>query len=86
MLPDGVASTLACHANLSVFGFELEDILVRLYQINFEGDRGRKLNPMNLMLVLLLHHTAAFCMVIPMNIYYPNNSFSFQKTSKDLIL
>ena len=75
MLPAGVASTMARHANLSEFGFELQDILVRLYQISFAGERGRKLNPLNLMLVLLVHHTAAFCLVIPMNIYYPNNSY-----------
>ena len=73
-LPAGVATAMACQANLCELGWEIEDTLMRFYEIIFGGERGRKLNPPSLMLTLMAHHTAAFFVAIPMNMYYPDLS------------
>jgi len=72
LLPTGVATAMACQANLCELGWEIEDTLMRIYEIIFGGERGRKFNPPSLMLTLVAHHTAAWCMAIPINMYYPN--------------
>ena len=74
LFPDGVASAMACQALLCELGWEISDTLLRIYEIIFGGERGRKMNPLSLMMTLMAHHTAAFLIVIPMNIYYPNYS------------
>ena len=71
LLPIGVASAMARHACLCEYGWETEDFILRIYELIFCGEKGRKLNSMNLMLILIAHHSAAWCMVIPMNIFYP---------------
>ena len=74
LFPPGVASAMAAQANLCELGWEIEDTLMRIYEIIFGGERGRKLNPPSLMLTLMAHHTAAFLVAIPMNMYYPDLS------------
>ena len=74
MLPAGVASAMACQANLCELGWEISDTLLRIYEIIFGGEKGRRMNPPSLMMTLMAHHTAAFLVAIPMNIHYPNNS------------
>ena len=59
-----VASILAYHAALSEMGWEIQDLLSRSYEIIFRGERGRKLNPLSMMLVLIAHHSAASIAVI----------------------
>jgi len=54
-------------------GWEIQDLISRCHEILFGGERGRKLNPLSLMLTLVAHHSAACTAVIPMNIYYPNS-------------
>ena len=74
LFPAGVASAMACQAILCELGREIEDTLMRFYEIIFGGEIGRKLNPPSLMLTLLGHHTASFFLGIPMNMYYPDCS------------
>ena len=71
LLPIEVASAMARHACLCEFGWETEDFILRMYERILCGERGRKLNPKNLMLTLTAHHSLIWCMAIPMNIYYP---------------
>ena len=75
MLPVGVASAMACHGGLFEIGWEVEDMIVRFYEIIFGGEKGRKRNPTSLILVLIAHHSAACCLVIPVNIFYPDNVY-----------
>ena len=71
-LTGNFSAVLAAHAGLSEMGWEIQDLITRCYEIVFGGERGRKLNPLALMLLLVSHHSAACTAVIPMNIYYPN--------------
>ena len=80
MLPVGVASAMACHGGLSEIGWEVEDMLIRVYEIIFGGVEGRKKNPMSLIIFLIMHHSAACCMVIPMNIFYHDNVYYHETT------
>jgi len=70
-----VASALACHGALCEVGWEIQDFLVRLKEIVFDGEAGRKKNPASWMAVLVFHHTMAQCLVLPLNIYYHDNVY-----------
>ena len=75
MLPFGIATAMACHGSLSEIGSEIGDMVKRCYEIIFKGEEGRRKNPMNIMIILLMHHSCACCMVIPMNIFYRDNPY-----------
>jgi len=70
-----VASALACHGALCEVGWEIQDFVVRLKEIIFDGEAGRKKNPASWMAVLVFHHTIAQCLVLPLNIYYRDNVY-----------
>jgi len=70
-----VASALACHGALCEVGWEIQDFLVRLKEIAFDGESGRKKNPASFMAVLIMHHTVAQCLVLPLNLYYRDNVY-----------
>lgn len=73
-LTGNFSAALAAHGGLSEMGWEIQDLISRCYEIVFGGERGRKLNPLALMLLVVAHHSlACSTAVIPMNIYYPNN-------------
>ena len=74
-LPPGVASAMACHGGLSEIGYEVEDMMVRFYEVIFGGEKGRRKNPPTVIFGLLSHHSAACCLVIPCNIFYRDNTF-----------
>jgi len=68
-----VISALACHGGLCEAGWELQDAIVRIYQILFGGKAGKAQNPTPLVVILGLHHAMGLGMVIPMNIVYRDN-------------
>ena len=73
LFPAGVTAAMARHGALCEIGFEIQDTLLRTWQIVFGGEIGRKRNPLSMMVIQLMHHSLAFCLVIPLNIYYPDN-------------
>jgi hypothetical protein len=70
-----MASALACHGALCEVGWEIQDFLVRLKELVFDGEAGRKKNPAPFMAVLVLHHTVAQCLVLPLNLHYRDNIY-----------
>ena len=75
LLPFGAATAMARQGMLCEMGWEVQDIMMRCYEILFGGEKGRKLNPLNLMLAIMAHHSASCTSVIPMNITYPNSCY-----------
>ena len=75
MLPAGVASAMACHGGISEIGYEVSDMMVRFYEIIFGAEKGRRKNPPSVIFGLVAHHSAACCLVLPMNIYYRDNTY-----------
>mmetsp|Transcript_3444 Transcript_3444/g.10695 ORF Transcript_3444/g.10695 Transcript_3444/m.10695 type:complete len:339 (+) Transcript_3444:67-1083(+) len=68
-----LVSTLACHGALCEAGWELQDAVVRTYQVVLGGAAGRAKNPTGMLVILGLHHTMGLGMVIPMNILHGDN-------------
>lgn len=68
-------AAMACHGGLCEAGWELQDCLVRIYQILFGGESGKAKNPPALMVIFGLHHAMGLSMVIPMNIVYRDNVY-----------
>ncbi|KAH8085608.1 hypothetical protein JL720_7597 [Aureococcus anophagefferens] len=56
------------HGGLCEAGWEVSDIVSRGGQLLFGGERGRKRNPRNLVLILAGHHLMGQLMVVPMNL------------------
>ena len=75
LLPTGIAHALARHGNLSELGWETKDTLLRVYEMLFGGVVGRRKNPFKFILMMGIHHTSALCMVIPINLYYPDDTY-----------
>jgi hypothetical protein len=73
--PSELAFSLARHGALCEMGWELQDLLVRGWQCAFGGAEGRARNPAGLLLILGLHHCMGCSLVLPMNLYYPRNSY-----------
>lgn len=71
--PSALASALACHGGLCEAGWELQDCIVRTYQIIFGGKAGKAQNPPGLLVLLLMHHAMGMGMVLPMNMKYRDN-------------
>ena len=63
-----LATSLAMHGGLCEAGWEVSDIVSRGGQLLFGGERGRKRNPRNLVLILAGHHLMGQLMVVPMNL------------------
>eukprot|EP00929_Paragymnodinium_shiwhaense_P016880 TRINITY_DN12556_c0_g2_i1.p1 TRINITY_DN12556_c0_g2~~TRINITY_DN12556_c0_g2_i1.p1 ORF type:complete len:314 (+),score=53.14 TRINITY_DN12556_c0_g2_i1:201-1142(+) len=74
-LPDGVAFALARHGGLCEVGWEVQDSITRVLEVAFGGKRGREKNPPSFLLAFALHHTCAMCLVLPLNIYHPDNTY-----------
>lgn len=70
-----VCATLVCHAALSEVGWELQDTLMRIKALLFDGEVGRRRNPPILLTMYAFHHTCAFFLVVPLNMYYRNDKF-----------
>jgi len=68
------ASALACHGGLCEAGWELQDCIVRTYQIIFGGEAGRAKNPVAIVVLLLMHHAMGMGMVLPMNMAYRDSA------------
>jgi len=75
LFPPGVATAMACHGGLSEIGYEVEDMMVRFYEVLFGGEKGRRKNPSCVIFGLLAHHSAACCLVVPFNIFYRDNTY-----------
>lgn len=65
-----VASALACHGAICEVGWEIQDSAVRLKELLFDGELGRKKNPAGYLLVNAIHHSCALCLVLPLNLHY----------------
>lgn len=68
-----VSVALACHGALCEVGWELQDGLQRIYAWTLGTDEDRKKTPLPLCVIMLIHHTLGMSMVIPMNLFYPDN-------------
>jgi len=74
-LSKATVTALACQGGLCETGWELQDTLVRVFQVLFGGELGQKFNPPPFLVLMLLHHTAAQCLVIPNNLEYRDNGY-----------
>lgn len=45
-----------------------------MLELLFGGKRGKEKNPPVFLLVCAMHHTCALCLVLPLNIYYPDDT------------
>ena len=68
-----VVTAMACQGGLCEVGWEIQDTLQRIKMMLFDGEMGKKFNPPGFLLIMVFHHTAAQCLVIPNNIYYRDN-------------
>merc|ERR1712023_514681 len=66
---------MACHGALCEAGWELQDILSRISQRLFQGEKGRNENPLSLLAILFVHHAMGLSMVVPMNLLYHDNKY-----------
>ena len=80
LFPTGIAEAMACHGALSEIGTEVQDMLLRIYDIIFGGEKGRKRTPISLWFIMIAHHSVALCLVVPMNLFYWNNSYYHEMT------
>uniref|UniRef100_A0A7S2NGK7 TLC domain-containing protein n=1 Tax=Zooxanthella nutricula TaxID=1333877 RepID=A0A7S2NGK7_9DINO len=74
VVPGAIRGALARHGALCEAGWELQDIVVRSCFFVFTED-GRKANPPGLLLIFALHHIMGISMVVPMNMYYGQNTY-----------
>lgn len=74
-LPPGLASALARQGGLCEVGWEVSDTLQRLYQRTCGGEEGKAKNPNALLAMFAMHHTCAQSMVLPLNLFYPENPY-----------
>lgn len=74
-LPPGVASAMARQGGLCEVGWEISDTLQRIYQRTCGGEEGRAKNPAALLAMFFMHHSCAQSMVLPLNIFYPENPY-----------
>jgi len=65
-----VASALACHGALIEVGWEIQDSLMRIKEMTWDGEAGRRRNPTKLVVPMFMHHVLAQILVVPMNLYY----------------
>lgn len=70
-----VAAACARHGGLCEAGWELQDAFERAYQILFGTEQEKAKNPLPLVLFMAFHHAMGLSMVIPMNLYYPDNAY-----------
>lgn len=68
-----VAFALLRHGALCEVGWEVSDLLLRFYQLAFQGATGKAKNPPVLVIAMAVHHIMGLLMVVPMNIFFPNN-------------
>jgi hypothetical protein len=69
------AGALARHGALCEVGWEIQDVGVRLWEMTFGGELGRKKNPTPLLIMFAMHHSAALSLVLPLNVHYPENTY-----------
>lgn len=67
--PSRVASALACHGALAEVGWEIQDAIIRARGLFAEGQDGLCRSRTRAVAVLL-HHVAAQCLVLPLNVHY----------------
>jgi len=70
-----VAIALASHGVFCEVGWEVQDLVVRFYQVTLGGEIGRQKNPKEIFLFSLVHHTMSLSMSIPMNMMYGSNPY-----------
>jgi len=71
------AAALARHGALTEVGYEVMDLVTRIYQITLGGPEGKIKNPKALFIGVCIHHFMGISMVLPMNIYYSDNYWYF---------
>ena len=67
-----IAVPLACHGALCEAGYELGDVLTRVYAFITDKTKARQVNPPSLLIIMMIHHTMGLSMVLPMNLWYPD--------------
>merc|ERR1739848_645192 len=56
---------MANHGALCEIGTEVQDVLLRIYELSFGGEKGRKKTPISLWIATIAHHSVACCLVLP---------------------
>lgn len=59
---------LACHGALTEFGFELQDLLYRLWQRNYGTKAEKAANNPTILKMIIAHHMVGLSLIIPFNI------------------
>lgn len=72
-VPRHVALALARHGALTELGWEIQDMVERLYE-RFFHEQGPTLQPNGAFFFLCMHHVMQWALVIPMNLYYSDLS------------
>lgn len=75
------APVLARHGILCETGWEIQDLLVRLYQRKYGSKEEKRSNPLSLMLIILMHHWFSLTMGLPLNIYHADCLPYFQNSA-----
>ena len=70
-----LATTLAGHGAMCEVGWELQDVVVRAYQLVFGGSGGKAKNPTPLLVILAIHHSMGLGMAIPMNLSFASEPY-----------
>eukprot|EP00931_Biecheleriopsis_adriatica_P074237 TRINITY_DN48341_c0_g1_i1.p1 TRINITY_DN48341_c0_g1~~TRINITY_DN48341_c0_g1_i1.p1 ORF type:complete len:363 (-),score=61.15 TRINITY_DN48341_c0_g1_i1:429-1517(-) len=65
---------MACHGALCEAGWELQDIVSRAWQVCQGHPSDKAKNPTPWLVLLAIHHVMGQAMIVPMNIYYHDNS------------
>lgn len=73
VIPSQVAFALARHGALCETGFEVGDVLTKIYEYLFTED-GRIKTPPSVLKFILMHHLMGICMVVPMNLYFGDST------------
>lgn len=71
----GLASSLACHGALCEAGWEVQDMVSRLWSVLSGDEQEKKKNPPTIFALVCLHHAMGLAMTIPMNLLYHDNVY-----------
>lgn len=60
---------LACHGALTEFGFELQDIVSRLWQVKYGTESQKSANNPTILKLIIAHHMVGLTLILPLNLY-----------------
>lgn len=66
-----IVMALVRHGALIEMGWEMGDTIKKFYTRLFDPEGAVKVPNILIIMVIVMHHTLSCCMVVPMNMYYP---------------